>query len=254
MHPIAFEVFGRPIHWYGIMAALGYLGVMLYWSQMAKRDHVRPGFSSLLASWLLIGGILGARIAYILANIGYFLTNPLEMIRIDQGGLVFYGGFIGAIIAFLILSHRKHFARWPLGDLILSGLPLGHAMGRIGCFLNGCCYGKACSIPWAVTMHQMARHPVQLYEAAFNFALFALLVTLYLHKKRDGIIYVAYCLIYPVLRFSLEYLRGDERITYLGLTLAQVTSLTLFIAGIVFLFVIPKTRQPIASPEERSTS
>ena len=245
MHPVFIEIFGRTIYWYGVMVALGYLAVITYWRRTAQRLELPDGFSSTLAMWVIISAIIGARTAYVLANWSEYAANPWTVLRIDQGGLVYYGGFIGGVLGFVLFARIKRYPLFALGDFAISGLPLGHAFGRIGCLLNGCCYGKACSCALSVHMHDADRIPVQLYEALLNGLLFAGLAWLFRHRKRDGIVVVAYFLLYPPMRFLLEMFRGDTRITYAGLNLAQLTSIGLFIAGIIILLSVPKKLTPL---------
>jgi phosphatidylglycerol:prolipoprotein diacylglycerol transferase len=254
MHPVFFDlhIFGRPVYWYGVMVALGYLAVMFFWSWLARREKLAAGFSSSLATWLIVAGILGARLAYILANWHEYAANPLDILRIDRGGLVYYGGLIGGVAGFFLFARVKKLPVFALGDFAVCGLPLGHALGRVGCFMNGCCYGSPCSLSWAVPMQDAMRHPVQLYEAAGNLLLFAALCALYFRKRRDGSVAAAYFLLYPLLRFTLEFWRGDLRITYFGMTLAQNTSVALFIAGLVILALRPRERRPLAAPHQQA--
>lgn len=235
MHPIAFHLFGRPIYWYGIMVATGYVSVVAWWAWLARREKRAEGFASELAFWLMVSGIAGARLAYVLANWkAEFAGSPLAVFRIDQGGLVYYGGFLGGLAGFLCYARFKRLNIFSLGDFALSGLPLGHAFGRVGCLLNGCCYGRACA-SCGVLVDGVQRIPVQLYEALFNFALFALMALLYLKKERRGRICAAYFLLYPAGRFTLEFWRGDERLRLAALSLAQFVSLLLFSVGLAFL-------------------
>lgn len=239
MHPIAFNLGSRPIYWYGIMMACAFMAAMLHWAWIGRREKRPAGFWSDMAFWIMIGGILGARIGYILGNLDYFLAEPLKVIRIDEGGLVFYGGLIGCVLVVILLARRQREPVWSLADFAVGPLPLGHALGRIGCFLNGCCYGSETSCPVAVHMQDALRHPVQLYSFALNIALYIFLLWLYPRKRRDGEVLMAYCLIYPVLRFSVEFLRGDPRVHFAGLTSAQIVSIAIFVCGLLLWRFLP---------------
>jgi phosphatidylglycerol:prolipoprotein diacylglycerol transferase len=209
----------------------------------------------------MAAGIVGARLAYVASDPADYLTNPLKILRVDEGGLVFYGGFVGAAAAVILFARRRRADILALGDLAVTALPLGHAMGRIGCFLNGCCYGRqaADGWGWAVTYPRDSlawyRHcqdglisgltssrslpvlPVQLYEAGFNLALFLVLVRAFRLRLPPGRVAALYFLMYPPVRFALERLRGDARIRLAGMTLAQLTSLGLFAAGLVIMLL-----------------
>jgi phosphatidylglycerol---prolipoprotein diacylglyceryl transferase len=239
LHPIAFNLGSRPIYWYGIMMALAFLAAMIHWAVLGRRERRPAGFWSDLAFWIMIGTIVGARLGYILGNLEYFAENPAHIIRVDEGGLVFYGGLLGCVLVVILLARRQREPLWSLADFAVSALPLGHAIGRIGCFLNGCCYGSECAGPLAVEMAGALRHPVQLYCVLLNLALYAFLLWLYPRKRRDGDVLAAYCLIYPVMRFLIEFMRGDPRVAYLGLTSAQWVSLAIFACGLLLLKFLP---------------
>ncbi|MBN1267995.1 MAG: prolipoprotein diacylglyceryl transferase [Kiritimatiellae bacterium] len=241
MHPICFYLGSRPIYWYGVMTALGFLAAVVHWSLLARRERRDPGFGSDLAFWAMIGGILGARVAYVLAHLDVFLAEPLTILRIDQGGLIYYGGFIGGTLAIVLFARRRHLPLPYIADFTVTGLPLGHALGRIGCFLNGCCYGSPSgalpgvqfpegSEPW-LSYPDTPLHPTQLYEFGWNLLVYAVLFRAYRRYPRNGRTFCLYLLLYPLGRFALEFLRGDQRLHWLGLTAAQVISLGLLAAG-----------------------
>jgi phosphatidylglycerol:prolipoprotein diacylglycerol transferase len=242
MHPELITVFGRPIYWYGVMTALGFLAAVANWAWLGRREGREKGLASELGIWVMAGGILGARVAYVLANWPEYAADPLEIIRIDKGGLIFYGGFIGGALGIVILSALRKEPLWAFADFVVTSVPLGHALGRIGCLLNGCCFGKPCDLPWAVSLEDVARHPTPLYEAGYNLAVYALLLWLYPRRKRDGGVFIAYLLCYPVGRFLLEFTRGDPRMTWLGLTVAQEISIALFAAGCALWLLLPRRR------------
>ncbi len=229
------------MYWYGIFMALAFMSAMIHWFFVGRSEGRPKGFWSDVAFWIMVGGIVGARVGYILGNLGYFLENPAGVFRIDEGGLVFYGGLIGCVLVVIILAIRQREPVWSMADFAVAPLPLGHALGRVGCLLNGCCYGSetACSI--GVEMHGAVRHPVQLYEAILNVALYSLLLVVYRRKRRDGEVLMAYCLIYPLLRFLIEFMRGDERWRMLNLTSAQLVSLAIMACGILLWKFLPKT-------------
>ncbi|MCF7838573.1 MAG: prolipoprotein diacylglyceryl transferase [Candidatus Marinimicrobia bacterium] len=245
MHAIAFHLGSRPIYWYGICVALGFLAATGYWTWRTRRDGLGPDFAGDMAFWLMLAGVLGARLFYVLAEWPYFRAHPEAIVRIDQGGLVFYGGFLGAAVAAWVVARQRQVALLDLGDLILSGLPLGHAFGRIGCFLNGCCYGgptHTCigvhyptqSPPW-LDYGTQGLWPTQLIEAGWNLALFIGLALWYPRRRYRGVLSGAYLALYGLQRFGNEFLRGDERPDWHGLSQAQWLSLALILAGLALI-------------------
>lgn len=239
MDPVCFHIGSRAVYWYGIMVALGFMACVAHLTISGIREGRPPGFGSDLAFWLMLSGIIGGRVAYVGANLDFYLQNPMDIFRVDQGGLIFYGGFIGAFIAGIVFARIRQLNILALADYAIPVLPLGHAFGRIGCFLNGCCFGGITSLPWSVCREGINRHPVQLYEAAFNFALYVFLAWFYRRRKRNGEILALYCMAYPLARFLLEFLRGDERLGWHGLAVAQIVSLGIFAAGAAIWLVAP---------------
>ncbi len=232
LDPIAFHVGSRPIYWYGISVAAAFMAAVAHWNWLGRREKKAEGFGSELGFWMMLCGILGARVAFVAANFAYFAEAPIEILRIDRGGLIFYGGFIGAAAGIVLFARYRRQRLWALADFAVTGLPLGHAIGRIGCFLNTCCYGCPTALPWGVETEGSVRHPVQLYEFVFNMAVYGLLLWAYPRRKADGRVLALYLMVYPVGRFLFEFLRGDERLRWMGMNVAQEISVALFAAGV----------------------
>lgn len=241
MDPVFIHIFGRPIYWYGVMTALGFLAAVVNWSWLGKKQGYPAGLASEIGIWIMVSGILGARLAYVMANLPDYFEDPLQIIRIDRGGLIYYGGFIGAFLGIVYLAHRKDEPLWRFGDLVITAVPLGHAIGRVGCFLNGCCYGKACDLPWAVGNN----HPTPIYESIFNLFLYIALVWYHGRKKRHGTVVAMYLLIYPIGRFLFEMTRGDDRMKWMGLTVAQEISVILFLFGCLLWAFSPRGTESV---------
>jgi phosphatidylglycerol:prolipoprotein diacylglycerol transferase len=206
----------------------------------------------------IISGILGARVFFVVEFYKEFSGNWLEAIRIDHGGLVFYGGFLAAVVCVSAYVWRKNQSMADILDISTPSLAIGLAITRIGCFLNGCCWGKMCSpgLPWGVsfpagagayeqqmkdgllkagTMPSLPVHPTQLYESLSVFAMFFILTWLFRFRKRKGDILAAFAILYAVERFLVEFLRADNALMADGLTVSQNISILAFIAGIAWL-------------------
>lgn len=239
MYPEFIQIGRITIYWYGVMFATAFIAAVVHWHGLARRDNRPAGIGVDLALWLLISGIIGARVAYVASDFARFRQTPLEIIRIDEGGLIFYGGFIGASLALIVFARVRREPLWSMADFAITAVPLGHAFGRIGCFLNGCCFGTPTTAPWGMALFDAVRHPTQLYEAGFNALVYALLLGLYLRKRRDGTVFAAYLMLYPAGRFFFEFLRGDERVTGFGLNVAQELSLILIVVGALLWIVLP---------------
>ena len=270
MYPYSIDLHlgGLSIHLYGVLMALGFMAGLANWWAIGRSEKRDFTFCSDLLFWIMVSGIAGARVAYVAANFADFRSSPLSILAIWQGGLVYYGGFLTAGFAVLMYARRHGEKTTALFDFVITSLPLAHAFGRVGCFLNGCCYGKAWrgwlavaypaqSAPWhdqvqagiinRFSLRSAPVHPVQLYESAFNLLLYLLLLRVYRRRRRDGVVTALYLLTYPVARFCLEMFRGDERIRLprMGFSVAQILSMALF--GIGGWLMIRALRQPVRS-------
>lgn len=248
MHPVAFKIGALTIYWYGVMAALGFLAATLVLRFTRRRADMSDDDVSNIMLIAMIAGLAGARIFYVVQFFHQFRNRPLAVFRIDQGGLVFYGGFLLAVACLVVYAKLRKIDVVRMFDALTPGLALGHAFGRIGCFLHGCCFGKPAAFlgvrypagSAAVAKYgEQALYPVQLYEAAANFGLFWLF--LYLAQRgRRGSSMAAYFICYGALRFLTELLRGDNP-HILGLcTPAQLIGLVLIPVGVIMLVFFRK--------------
>lgn len=240
MNSVCFTILGHPVYWYGVLVALGFVAGVTHWIILGRREGRPSSFGSDLGFWVMLSGILGARIGYVISELPEFMERPATIFRIDQGGLIFYGGLISATLAVLIFARIKHEKLWPFMDFAVTALPLGHAFGRIGCFINGCCYGTSSSLPWSVVVDGLARHPTQLYEAACNFTIYLVLLWVYCRRRHDGRILALYFMLYGLVRFVFEFYRGDPRMRWLGFTVAQEISLLLMVVGLGLWLFLPR--------------
>lgn len=262
MHPIAFELGRLTIHWYGVMVALGFLVGL--WT--ASRRGLRAGVSAEavldLGPWLIAGAILGARTLYVATYWReWFAGKPfLEVFKIWHGGLVYYGGLVGASLGYLLCVRWKKLPLWKVADILAPSIALGYVFGRIGCLLNGCCYGRPCNLPWAIRFPEgnpsgaptSPVHPTEIYESLLNLVLYAGLAGLYRRKKFDGQVFGAYLVGYALLRSFVEMFRGDyPQYQYLGgrITPAHLVSVLILATGLALLRLLPR---PALSKENQS--
>ncbi len=253
MHPIAFQLGSLPVRWYGVMMALGFLAGLWTATRRARRANVHGDIIADVTLWLMFGSIIGARAVYVTTYWKQeFASQPFsEIFMVQHGGLVFYGGLIGAVLAGIIYLTWKKLPVWKIADILAPSIALGSVFGRIGCLLNGCCYGYPCDLPWAIHFpadHATAGaavHPTQLYDAGLNLILYLTLAGWFHVKKFDGQIFAAYLMGYAVFRSIAEHFRGDYPADHIhnGLTSAQVVSIGIFTAGLALWFW--RSRRPV---------
>ena len=240
-----------PVYWYGVMVAVGFLTGIWTATRRCVRDGLDPHKIADLAPWLIVSGLVGARILYVITYWKQsFAGEPWwEVFMIRHGGLVFYGGLIGAVLATIVFVKWKKLPPLKVGDALAPSIALGHMFGRIGCLLNGCCYGSLCSLPWAIHFpneHETGGagvHPTQLYESGLNLLLFVALEMLYRRKKYDGQVFAIYLVAYAIIRAVVEVFRGDYGTHKLGVfTPGQIVSLGILLIGVVLLVWLPRSQ------------
>lgn len=228
MHPVLFQCGPVTLYSYGLMVAIGLFAAMSFARARSHAAGLPPSSVQSLILFAFLGGIVGARAAYLILNWSDFAASPIEIIRLDHGGLVFYGGLAGGLITLFFSMCRLHLPYWKTLDLLAPPLVLAHAIGRIGCFLNGCCYGKRIG---------GFQHPTQLYEAGALVVLLALLLKMEKRGLKPGNLSLTYGFLYGLWRFGVEFLRADSSLVAGGLTNFQWASLAL-VAGCGILLAI----------------
>ncbi|HLD49674.1 MAG TPA: prolipoprotein diacylglyceryl transferase [bacterium] len=209
MKPILFYIGPLPVYSFGAMIALGVFLSLFLMNRKSKRTGF-PAAPELTADLVFTGvlsGFLGGRLFYVFENAAYYWREPLRIFSLWEGGLIFYGGVAGALAGLFWTLKVKKIPYWKGLDFLIPYVAIIHAFGRVGCFLNGCCEGKLCDLPWAVTVEGVKLHPVQLYEAAFNGLLFLFLNARYEKKKFEGEIIALYFILYAAGRFVFEFFR-----------------------------------------------
>jgi len=256
VHKTAFYIGNYPVAWYGVLVAIAFVIGLWTASRRALRDGLSPEAIMDAGPWIIIGTIIGARLWYVVTywNESFAGQPWKEIFMVQHGGLVFYGGLIGASAATLIYLYRKKLPVWKFGDAVAPSIALGYVFGRMGCLMNGCCYGRACDLPWAIHFPQghetypAGVHPTQIYDAGLNLFLYAGLAWLYRHKRFDGQVFAAYLVGYAVTRSVVELFRGDYSGAHIHasfFTPAQLVSVVILATGFVLLWKLPRReRQP----------
>jgi phosphatidylglycerol---prolipoprotein diacylglyceryl transferase len=262
------------LHTYGLMIAIGFLIGMQLAVREARRVDVSEKrdfdqFVMDLTFWILIVSMIGSRLLFIIVEWkGEYSRDPLKIFRIWEGGLVFYGGFVSSVLFSIWYSRRKGRSFFQVADTLIPSVALGHFFGRLGCFAAGCCWGGQVDpeFPLGVRFppgslaygsmqkagligldapHTFAVHPVQVYESTGELILFFVLLFVRTRKRFHGHVLLTYLFLYPLLRTSLELIRGDRARgvdIIFGLSTSQIISIGIAISAVITLSYLMKKR------------
>ncbi len=249
MHPVLVHIGFVTIYTYGLFVALGILAALWMGTYEAQKRGITKEQVMDMAFYAILCGFAGARGLFVAINPSLFYGRWLDVFKIWEGGLVFYGGLIGALLAVAFYVYRHNLKPGAVLDVIAVCAPLGHAIGRMGCFFAGCCYGRICTLPWAVRFtnpQTLARpigvplHPTQLYSVLANLTIFAILFTMSRRAKCSGRLFLVYILIYGLARSFIEIFRNDPRGSVFGgmLSTSQAIGLTAAVISAAVLVVL----------------
>lgn len=230
------------VYSYGLMLVIAFVVSTFLAAAQAKREKIDPETIFNLSFTVFISGIIGARILYVLDNLNYYLRSPLEIIMLQKGGLAWFGGLILGSICGILYIKRKNLPVYKIIDLFAPFVALGQAIGRIGCFLNGCCYGKESAFGIYSPAQGAVLIPSQLYSALILVVIFVILRIMQERPHKNGEIFFTYLFFYSIKRFFVEYLRADNPVIIFGLTLFQILSIAVFILAAAFLYIIKKRK------------
>jgi len=252
MYPFLFQSGSFTIYAYGFFIAVGFVTALTLASLKIRKSKGGISFGNLidLFFYTILSAIIGSRILFVWINFDDYRQYPLQIFKLWEGGLVFYGGLILAIGVSLWYMRWHRLPLWKVADLISPFIALGLSFGRIGCFLAGCCYGKETSLPWGVVFKSpdslaplnVPLHPTQLYDAANGLAIFFFLSWMEKRKMFDGQIFWLFLFLYSVTRFFIEILRGDPRGFLFGdlFSTSQAIGILLAILSLFMLFYMNK--------------
>lgn len=260
MHPILIDFGFFALPSYGVMIAIAVLVGL--WT--LRRRAVFGGLDGVrvvdLAVWVVIWALIGAKVLLVLVEWRRYVANPGDLLGLVRAGGVFLGGFLGGLTAGAVLMRRYALPVLPTIDAIVPSLALGHAIGRVGCLLAGCCWGAHCDLPWAVTYTDAAAaanvgtplgvplHPFPVYSSMFNLALWGVLEWLYRRRPPAGRVFATYLAVYGIGRFVLEFTRGDASRGFVFgglLSTSQLIALAMVVgAGVVLVRDRRRRSQP----------
>jgi len=245
MHPNLFNIGPFTIHTYGIFVCLGIFSGIFLSVILGKKEGLNPDLISSICFFIVLSGIIGARILYILANMSYYLERPLEVFALWKGGLIFSGGIISGCIGGFLYIRKTGIDLLKIADILSPSASFGQAIGRIGCFMAGCCYGKETDLPWAVVFTDknslapkgIPLHPTQLYHSLACLIIFAILMLMRKRKKYDGQIFFWYLILHSTQRLLIERFRADCLPAIGQMSVTQFISLIILIsAGVAVIW------------------
>lgn len=263
MRPILFHIGSYGVHSYGVLLMLAI--VLSVWRAYgaARRRKARDSSYPIspddvldVTIWIVAGIVIGARLLFVAVDWGDYAGHPLDILRVWNGGLSFHGGLIGVIIALILFALRRRIPFLTLADLIAPSAMLGYAVGRIGCFFNGCCYGAPTNMPWGVRFNDdgvwtVPSHPTQLYSTLLSLVFFGVLVWMERRSRFPGQISFFYILFSAVERFIMEIWRADVTSSggAFGLTEVQWLCVAMAIVAFAALAILRRSAaKPTRSP------
>ncbi len=254
-NPILISLGPINIYWYGLFIVLGILAAIFITLKLADYYKIKKETIIDLAFWLIIGGVIGARLYHILLELQYYLSNPIDAIKIWQGGLAIHGAILAGIVIIWRFSKKHQYNFWLLSSIIAPGLALAQAIGRWGNYFNQELFGKPTKLAWSIPIDLANRpieyisneffHPTFLYESIGNLLIFFILIYahIWIVKKQKFnntsyfLLLTSYFILYSLLRFSIEFIRLDPTYVILGLRFPQIVSLIIIFFSIIFLTI-----------------
>ncbi|MCK4308653.1 MAG: prolipoprotein diacylglyceryl transferase [Candidatus Atribacteria bacterium] len=267
MYRILFNIGSFSIYSYGVMIALAFIAAILLAMKEAKRVGENPERILDLSLYVILGALIGGRLGYVIFYLDYYLKDPIKILYFRQGGLSFLGGFLIAYILCWWYIRRSKISFWKYADIVAPSIAIGLAIGRIGCFLNGCCFGlvsekyglkfPALNMPPVYlqqlkdgliasgSSHTLPVIPTQLYSSLYGFLIFFILLGIKKYKKYDGYIFLNFLVLYSVSRFIIEFFRFYENNykVFNYFTVTQAICIIIAFCSLICMKVLKKRKQ-----------
>lgn len=251
--PIALQFGSFALRWYSIFVVLAIIGAVTFSVYEGKRKGIPADEIYSLAPWVLIGGVVGARLFHVIDQWQYYAAHLLQIFWVQQGGLAIWGAMAGGVLAAIIFARARHIAIGRLFDVLAPGLLIAQIIGRFGCIINGDAYGGVTGLPWGFIytnpgamvppdLFGVPTHPYPIYEMLWNGLLLFFVLKNRNFFRREGLLFLAYLAYYGLGRFMLTFIR-QEKIWFWGLQEAQVVAIAIMVFSIgTFIYLALKTR------------
>lgn len=240
MHRVFVKIGNFEIYTYGVMLVIAFLTGIAIAIKRNRNSRISREDILDFSLYLLISGVLGARLVYVALHLGEYLHNPISIINLREGGLAWHGALLGGFIAYFIFSKKRGIDVLEFLDLCAPSMLIGLAIGRIGCFMNGCCIGMETSSHWGMIFRDAGyttpHYPTQLYECGLDLLVAGALVLWDKRKKFSGEIVLLMLSCYSLVRFFVEFFRLSPP-RFMGLSIAQYSSIIIFLITIIWVLV-----------------
>jgi len=257
MHPILFDFGAFTLYTYGVLLAAAYLVGLRFALARARTRGLDPQRVMDLGIWIIVSALAGAKLLLLVTDFHQYTQSPRAFLDLIRSAGVFYGGLVAAVVVALVYLRVHRMPLWTTTDVFAPGIALGHIVGRFGCLMAGCCFGRPAHVPWAITFHSEAAavnsgtplgvplHPTQLYEAAAEAAILAALLWLERRGHRfAGRTFWTYMLLYGASRFAIEFYRGDPRGAVGIFSTSQFVSIVVVPLAIMMLVLLGRRDDP----------
>ncbi|HEY3411616.1 MAG TPA: prolipoprotein diacylglyceryl transferase [Armatimonadota bacterium] len=245
MHPILFQLGPIRVYSFGVMVMLGFLAAAWWATRSGARRGISPETVMDAALFIFVPAMVFARLLFVALNYRDY-HSLAEIAMVWQGGMSFHGGLLGGVLGGMYFCRLRKISAWDLADVVAPGIAIGYAIGRIGCFLNGCCYGSECHLPWAMRFPDLnypgmltpPSHPAMLYSSIAGLLMFGILTAVDKRRKYAGQTFLTFLVLYCVYRFLIEYVRAGVTavVAVDGLTQAQIASVVIALVALAVAF------------------
>jgi len=238
VHPVCLKIGNFVIYWYGVFVALGIIVSSFVFQLKARKTGYSDEISGKIIFYTVLSGIIGARIVHVLAYFHYYMRNPVEIIMLRNGGLAIQGGILAGLLGLIYISKKLNVNVRQNLDMVASVVPLGQAIGRIGCLFHGCCYGKPSTHWFSIKFPFLETrvHPTEIYYFIGDLAIFFLLYLFSRDKHQDGEIAAWYLIFFGSLRYWIDHFRGDLIPGMFGFYQTQIYGIICFLIGAFWIF------------------
>jgi len=258
INPVVLNLGPFEVRWYGVMVVLAIVAIIIITLHEARRVGISEEHIYNVGLWAIVGGVVVSRLVHVIDKWDYYLAHPGQIV--GSAGLAVYGAVIGALLAILIYSWVKKLSFWQFGDIVAPGAILGQAIGRIGCTINGCCYGLPTSLPWAVVYTHPASyaqlgvpiHPTQIYHLLWDLVVFAIIWWLRTRLKPQGSLFLSYLALYAVGDLGIRFVREGDPFLF-GMQQAQLIGIIMLVVTVPWL-VVKMRRARVEPPATESLS